>query len=161
MSQRSFIRGLTLVEMLIATSIILVFLVSLFAVHNIYLKTSLSSNKTIKASYLAQEALEAVRFLRDYSWTNRIAALTKGAEYELSFTSGNWNLAQTDTLIDGLYDRKVVVSEVYRDANSRIVSSGGTLDPNTVEVTTSVSWRSGSATTTKSISTYLANIFEE
>ena len=45
--------GLTLVEVLIAASIILVFLLALFGVHNLYLKTAFSNGKVIKAAGLA------------------------------------------------------------------------------------------------------------
>ena len=50
-------------------------------------------------------------------------------------------------------ERKITLSDVYRNANMDIVSSGGTLDGKTRLITVSVSWSTGGTTTTKSIST--------
>lgn len=152
--------GLTLVEVLIATSIILVFLLALFGVNNLYLKTAFSNGEAVKATALAEESLEALRFLRDSSWSTNIAALNLDTNYELALNAGAWQVAPTNILVDDLFERKVRLSAVYRDASGDIVSSGGTLDPDTLLVVSSVSWSSGSATTTKSISTYLTNIFD-
>ena len=153
-------RGLTLVEVLIATSIILVFMVALFGVHNLYLKTAFSNRSIVKAAQLAEEGLEAVRFLRDSSWDTNIASLSLDTDYYPAFTGGGWQITSAKTLLDGVYERKVRFSAVYRDASADIVVSGGTLDPNTLAVVSAVSWLNGAATTTKSISTYITDIFD-
>src|SRR3989338_1492247 len=77
-SNKSSNEGLTLVEVLIATSIISAFLLALFGVHNLYLKTALSNGEVIKATGLAEESLEVMRFLRDSSWSANIAPLSLG-----------------------------------------------------------------------------------
>ena len=151
--------GLTLVEVLIATSIILTFLVTLFGVHNIYLKTVSFNVESVKAIYLAEEGLEVVRFLRDSSWTDNISTLALDTDYYLVFESGTWQTTSTNTLIDDTYDRTITLSEVYRDASGDIVSSGGTLDQETKLVTSSVSWENRSVTSTKFVSTYIVNLF--
>src|SRR3989344_2255522 len=74
-------RGLTLVEVLIATSIITVFLVALFGVHSLYLKTAFSNGDIIKAAQLAEEGLEAIKFLRNTSWESNIAPLSLDTDY--------------------------------------------------------------------------------
>lgn len=153
--------GLTLVEVLIAASIILVFLLALFGVHNLYLKTAFSNGEVIKAAGLAEEGLEAMRFLRNSSWDTNIASLALDTDYNLVFDAGSWQAVTSNILIDNLFERKVRLSAVYRDASGEIVSSGGTLDPDTVLVVSTVSWPSGGATTTKTISTYLTNIFDD
>ena len=131
-----------MVEMVIAVAIILGAVLVLLGVHNLYLKVSLSNGSTVKAAYLAEEGVENIRFLRDVSWSENILGLTS-----------------TSTVIDNFY-RTVTLSEVYRDANGDIVTSGGSLDPNTKLIVSSVSWWAGTATTTKSISTYLTNLYE-
>lgn len=152
--------GLTLVEVMIATSIILVFLLALFGTHNMYLKTAFSGAKAVKAAYLAEEGIEVARFLRDSSWETNIVAFSTAIDYSLVFESGLWRATTTDIFIDDIFERKIVLSEVYRDSSAKIVSSGGTLDPNTRMVTVAISWESGAATTTKSISTYITNLFD-
>ncbi|MDO8471237.1 MAG: prepilin-type N-terminal cleavage/methylation domain-containing protein [bacterium] len=157
---KNFNSGLTLVEVLIATSIILVFLLAFSSVHNLYLKTAFSNGEVIKATELAEESLEVVRFLRDSSWNTNIAPLSLGTDYYLVFEGGGWQVTTTEALVDGLFERVVTLSAVYRDASADIVSGGGgTLDPGTLLVVSSVSWSRGEATTTKSISTYITNIF--
>lgn len=152
--------GLTLVEVLLATSIILVFLLAIFGVHNLYLRTAFSNGEILKAVGLAEESLEAMRFLRDVSWDDNIAPLILGTDYDLVFSAGSWQVTTADNWVDNIFERTVRLSAVYRDASGDIVSSGGTLDPNTLLVVSSVSWSNGVATTTKSISTYLTNLFD-
>src|SRR3989344_288297 len=154
-------RGLTIVEVVIATSIILAFLLALFAVNNLYLRTAFLNTGSVKATLLVEEGLEAIRFLRDSSWDDKILVLTPGTNYSLIFESNSWQTTTTNVFIDGTFERILTLSEVYRDGSDDIVSSGGTLDPDTRLVTVSVSCRVGSATTTKSISTYLSNISGE
>jgi len=135
-------KGLTLVEVVIASAIILAAVVGLLSVHSLYLKVALANAQTVKAAYLAEEGLEEIRFLRDSSWSINIA-----------------NLTSTTTYIDG-FQRTITLDAVYRDSSDDIVSAPGTLDANTKLVSASVSWPKGGATTTKTISTYLTNIYE-
>lgn len=147
--------------MIIATSIILVFLVALLSVHNLYLRISAQNTGSVKATFLAEEGLEAMRFLRDVSWSANILSLIPDTEYRLVFESNTWKATTTNTFIDDIYDRVITLSLVYRDASDDIVASGGTLDSDTRLIRSSVSWKAGSATTTKFVSTYLSNILDE
>ncbi|MEK7461806.1 MAG: hypothetical protein AAB586_01915 [Patescibacteria group bacterium] len=152
--------GLTLVEVIMATSIILVFLLALFGTHNLYLKTAFSNGEVVKATALAEEGLEAVRFLRDSSWNTNIEPLFINTDYYLVFDGDGWQITTAHAFIDNRFERKIMFSSVYRDVSGGIVASGGTLDPDTRMVVSSVSWLQANATTTKSISTYIANIFD-
>lgn len=152
--------GLTLVEVLIATSIILVFLMALLGAHNLYFQTALANGEVVKGAYLAEEGVEVVRFLRDSSWDTNIAPLVLDTDYYLVWTGGTWQTTTTQSLIDSVFERTITLSAVYRDVSADIVSSGGTLDPNTLLVVSSVSWPKNGVTVTKSISTYLTNIFD-
>ena len=151
--------GLTLVEVLVATSIILVFLLAFFGAYNLYLRAAFSNGEVVKAIGLAEEGVEALRFIRDSSWSIKIVPLSLDTDYYLIFQGGEWQTSSTNIFVDNLFERKVRLSAVYRDASRDIVSSGGTLDPDTRLVISSVSWLKAGATTTKSISTYLTNIF--
>jgi prepilin-type N-terminal cleavage/methylation domain-containing protein len=150
-------KGFTLVEVLIASAIILGAVLALLGVYSLYLRVALSNSEAVKAAYLAEESLEAVRFWRDVSWNNKIAPIAKDTAYGLSFAGGVW--ATTTDLTLGAFERSIMISPVYRDASSDIVSSGGTLDTDTVLVTSSVSWWKGGATTTKTVATYLTNLY--
>ncbi len=154
--------GLTLVEVLIATSIMLAFLLALFGVQNLYLKTAFSSGEVIQATELAEESLEVMRFLRDSSWDANIVPLSLGVNYGLVLDAGTWQATTTNIWVDGTFERTVVLSAVYRDSSGDITSGGGgTLDPGTLLVVSNVSWWKDGATTTKSISTYLTDLSNE
>ncbi len=163
MSMRRFLhnnkKGATLIEALIATSIIMAFLIALVSVHNTYLNSSFSDLFEVKATYLAEEGIEAVKGLRDASWTNNIVSQTNGTSYYLVFSNGAWALTTTPVLIDSKFSRTVTFSTVNRDSSSDIVISGGNPDPNTRKVTVVVSWPFGGATATRSIESYITNIF--
>ncbi|MBX4181332.1 prepilin-type N-terminal cleavage/methylation domain-containing protein [Candidatus Parcubacteria bacterium] len=153
-------KGITLVEVLIASAIISVFIVALLSVHTLYLRSALKNSSSIQASYLIEEGIEAARFLRDSAWVN-ISSLTPGTDYGMAFYNGTWQASTTALYVDSFL-RTVTVSAVSRDSTSRdIVTSGGVNDPNTRKITSSVSWVSNGATTTRSISTYLTNIYAE
>lgn len=152
-------KGVTLIEALIATSIIMAFLVAIMSVHNTYLSSSFSDLFEVKATYLAEEGIEAVKGLRDVSWTDNIASQTNDIPYYLAFSNGAWTLTSTPLLIDSKFSRSITFSAVNRNASSDIVTSGGTPDSNIKKVTVVVSWPLGGTTATRSIETYITNIF--
>jgi Tfp pilus assembly protein PilV len=150
--------GLTMVEVVIASSLILVAVVVLTAVHNLYLKSALSNGNSLKAAYLAEEGIEAMRYLRDDSWNANIAPLSAADSYGVSLSGSAWSTGASNKWVDG-FERVVTVGNVNRDANGDISSSGGALDPDTRLVTVAVSWPLSGATTTRSISTYMTNLW--
>jgi Tfp pilus assembly protein PilV len=151
-------RGFTLVEVLISAAIILASVVALIGVHSLYMRTALSNNESIQAAYLAEEGIEVVRFWRDLSWRNRIETVPLNNAYGLVQSGTGW--ATSTSRYVGRFDRRVTLFAVERNASNDIVASGGTVDPNTLLVTSEVSWAKGGATTTKSISTYITDLYE-
>ncbi len=158
-SNNYFKKGLSLVEIVVASAIILVAVVALLNVHNLYLKIAFSNANAVKAAYLAEEGVEAVRWLREVSWADNIATLSVGTNYGLARVNGNWQVSVSNKYVEN-FERTISLSVAYRDANGDIVTSGGTLDPKTMLVVSSVSWPNGGATTTKSVSTYLTDLYE-
>lgn len=159
-------RGYSLIEIVVAVGLVLAFVSSVVAASHFELRAVHESARRGKAAFLLEEGLEAVRILRDRGWSDNIALLVSGQTYYPVF-SINWKVVSADPgPIDGLFTRTVVFGDVWRrDADSDIVdvSSGDpkTLDPGTRQVTVTVSWPgSGGAVRQESISTYLANIFQ-
>ncbi len=152
-------QGLSLIEVVIATSIIVAAFLSLVSIYNTYLSRTKTNIQNLKAVYLAEEGVEAVKFLRDQSWTTNIVPLSTNTNYYFDFSGGDFKSTTTNQFIDGLYERKFVLQNVNRDINDDIVTSGGTTDSGTRLLTVSISWAYKGATTTKSISTYITNIF--
>lgn len=157
-NNRRQISGFTLIELLVGTSVLAIVFVSLSTAYNLYVGHGLSNNRTIKAAYLLEEGVEAVKFWRDISWTANIATLTVSQPYYLYWNGTGWVSTTTSQSVDGSYLRSFKLDQVYRDGVSDIASSG-TLDPNTRKLTVSVSWTQAGTTTTRSLSTYITNLF--
>jgi hypothetical protein len=155
-------KGLSLVEVLVASSIIIIFFIALVGIYNTYLKISRTNIYSIKAGYLAEEGIEAIKSLRDISWNNNIAPLSTNSDLYLTFSGGRWVSTTTNTYIDGGFERKINISEVNRDpSNGDIVSSGGTLDSGTRLVTVTVSWLYKNSTSTRVMATYITNLYRD
>ncbi|HJN62669.1 MAG TPA: hypothetical protein QGH03_00310 [Candidatus Paceibacterota bacterium] len=151
-------RGISLIEVIIGTSIILIAFIGLVATYNLFLEMALKNTQKIQSAYLLEEGLEAIRSVRDDSWDNNIATLATDISYGLSFDGSDWGINLNPSMIDNEFYREFSVENVYRDINDDIASSG-TLDSRTKFFIVSVSWIEGGATTTKSISSYLSKIF--
>ena len=152
-----FKKGFSLAEAVVVAAIASSFIVVLSYVNTNYLNYAYSQSSLIQANFLAEESLEAMRFLRDKSWSANIASLTPGQDYFLYWNGSTWSATTTTQTPSGFW-RTIKVENVYRDSGDNI-SSSGTLDPGTKLVTASVSWSLKGATTTKQFQTYLANVF--
>ncbi len=151
--------GFGLLEIVIAVGVISVSLFSLASVSNLSLKLTEENVRNTQAAFLMEEGIEAVKILRDSSWSANISSLVPGNSYYLDFSDHNWQATSTNLYINGIFERKFSLQNVNRDSSDRIVSSGGTFDPNTKKLVVSVSRRSRVSTTTQSISAYLTNLF--
>lgn len=155
-------RGFGLLEIVIATAIISGTLFSLSYVFLISNKLAAESGNKVRANFLAEEGLEALRLLRDASWTSNLSELNINTTYYLSFdtAASAWSIgASSQAFIDGLFARTVTVENVNRDANDNIASSG-TNDPDTRKFNVSVAWSERAGTTTVIVSTYLTDMFD-
>ena len=150
--------GIALIEIVIGSAIILSGILAINFSYSTYMQYALANQGNVQAGYLLAEGLEAVTFLRDKSWSANIAKLSTTTTYYLTFVSSNWATTTTPQYVDGVFLRSIIISDVKRDANDRI-SVIGTYDPNTKQITATVSYFQGHATTTKSISTYVTNIY--
>src|SRR3989338_3569679 len=155
--------GFGLLEIVIAVSIIGA---TVFALSSVFLmsnKLETRASNQIRANFLAEEGLEALRFLRDKSWSGHLASLNTTTAYYLSFNAGDssWSVTTSNPgMIDGLYARSFSVEAVNRNGSDDIVSSGGTLDPNTKKFNVNISWKERGAYSTTTLSTYLSDIFQ-
>ncbi len=148
-----------MVEILIASAIILLTVLTLLGTHALYLKSALANTNSLKATYLAQEGLEAARFLRDVSWENQIEGLSLGTNYYAGLAGSAWTLSTTASNIDN-FSRTLIFNQVERNVNGDIVASGGSVDPNTKLVTATVSWSQNGSQKSVSLSTYLTNLYD-
>ncbi len=147
-----------MIEILVAVSIIAVFVLAAMNVAQKSIVVARQSLHTSQAKFLLEEGAEAARIVRDNAWAN-ISALVVGTNYYPTYTGGTWTLSATSNTV-GVFTRKVVLANVNRDDTSKdIVASGGTLDDGIKLVTVTVSWLEGSTTVSKTLQFYLADIF--
>jgi prepilin-type N-terminal cleavage/methylation domain-containing protein len=151
--------GFTLIEVIIASAIIVTGIVALSEGYTQYVKYALANEKNIQAAYLAEEALEVVTYFRDQQWSS-VRTLSTTTPLYIAWNNTTWQTTTTPQYVDGIFLRSVSVTDVYRDANDHIAASGS-FDPNTKFITANVSYKQGEATTTKTLSTYLTNIYGE
>lgn len=157
-------RGFGIIEVLVGSAIISIALFALADVVRLSHRAVSGSLDKTQARFLAQEGLEVVRIARDQSYSQNINPALDGVLYYLSFstTTSLWSLsAAPQPLIDGMYDRTLSFSSVWRNGSDDDItastSPGGVLDPGTKEVVATIAWNGGQATT--SLSTYVTNLF--
>lgn len=155
--------GISLVEVVIGTALILLSLTGLASAYSFYLKAGLKNMDNLKAAFLLQEGVEAVTLLRDTSWSS-FASLTSGTKYYLYWNGGTWVATTTSALIDTSFTRTITLDDVYRrNSDKDIVASTSpdakSLDSGTKKLTVRVT-ASSTPVLDKSIATYLTNLFE-
>lgn len=148
--------GFGLIEIIIVVSIVTVTLFAFLQVGIAGIKLLRNEKENLEAVLLLQEALEAVRSVRDESWTANIALLTNGTAYYPVVENSKWKLtASNPGLVNNKYARSVSFEQVLRDGEDKI-SSTGTTDPDTRKVMAAVSW----SDKTRTIATYITNFQE-
>src|SRR3989338_8607603 len=155
--------GFGVIEVLIASGIIAATIFSLYYVFVLGNRLSADAGNKISANFLAEEGLEAARFLRDSGWQSNILGLQPGTNYYILFDKINsvWSMAvSAPPQIDAVFYRTLTVENVSRDSNDDIVSSGGTVDPETKKINIEVAWSGKGATSTMVLSTYLTDLFD-
>ncbi len=160
MNKKNSKKGSGIVEVLFSVSIILVTLGSLIGAYIFYFQLSVSKLNSTSAIFLAEEGIEAVRLMRNDDWDGNIALLDMNTEYHLIFEDFMWNITASPQLIDETFSRTVTLEEVYRDGDGMIDDAGGgSIDENTVKVTSKVSWSGILGESEKEMSAYIPNIF--
>lgn len=153
-------KGISIVEVVIASAIISISMISITNVYGNFLTLSLANTEKVQAVFLLDEGVEVIKTMRDYSWSS-IASSTAGINYYLIWQDSRWQSTTTPVVIDNKFTRTFTVSNVYRDTNNlNIVSDGGVLNNDSKIVNLDVSWDNKGATSTRQISFYVFNIYE-
>lgn len=149
--------GSTLIEVVVVAAILavvsLAFLGTLATISNFHQKNTLA----IKGELLAEEGVEALRFIKEGGW-NILANLSTNSDHYLSLSASSWSVSETPEVIDGQFFRSFRIYDVYRDIEDDIVSAGGTMDPNTFLLNVKVEWSWKGATTSSAYQAYITNI---
>lgn len=152
-------KGFSLLEIIIVLAVGSAVFLSIEQYLDLSLKSLAQDTRQTEALYYAKSLLEQARSLRDENWTN-ISGLTIGSNYFFQSNGASpakW-LAQAGTSTIGKYTMWIKTSAVNRDNVSKnIVTSGGSLDANTLKITASVSWVNNGTTRQINIFEYLTN----
>jgi hypothetical protein len=126
-------KGSLLLEAIIATAIAGTFGVAILQLALLSNESGIKIEERGDANFAAQQGVEALQ-------TVDFADLVNITNGHLVFASERWSAtAGTETLWNGM-TRSVTVQDVQRDANCDVVASGGTVDPDSKEIISSVTW---------------------
>lgn len=150
-------KGLGMVEIIVVTAVIITAFTAILQLFKLQVQTERAKREEMAAFTLLSESLEAVRSIRDDSWSN-LSSLTMGAEYYPEISGNSWVLSGVDPGAINGYSRWIVVNSVNRNASGDIVSPpSGSPDPDTFEIVSYVEWQSNGTTTSRDLTTYLTN----
>ena len=152
-------KGFGMVEIIVAVALMTMFFLAIYEIILFSNKIIASNLRKIEATHFAQEALEAVRLIRDDGWSANISPLANEADYYLSLVGAEWILTTTTQLaLNGVFDRTIIFRQVERDVNGDIVATGGTVDTKTRQVSANVSWKELGVDKSIKLETYITNL---
>jgi len=131
-------KGFSLVEVLVASAILMTIVVGVFGALRLFAQVSAQDAERTQAALLAGEAAEALQLLRDGGWTQNIASLSLDTPYYFAWQDGAYIATTTPLTIDGRFLRTITLEAVGRDGSDQIAESG-TVDEGTRRVYVEVS----------------------
>ncbi len=131
-------KGQTIIEVLLAMAFALVLFPALFTLLFISRDGRAQQITRTRATALLTETQEAVRSVRENGWEH-IASYGNNLAYHPRVENNRWTLGSGADTPQG-FTRSVEFSPVMRDADGKIVTTGGSTDPSTRRVTARVSW---------------------
>lgn len=155
------VSGFSLVEVVLAVAIAVMFFLAIYEMILFANKITANSLRRVEALNFAQEGIEAVRTIRDKSWSVNLAGVVSDTNYYLAISEGKWTISQIpEPLLNNIFARVIKFYGVNRDVNGNIVMSGGTADVKTKKVVSNVSWTEKGQSYTVSLETYITNFLD-
>jgi type II secretory pathway pseudopilin PulG len=140
-------RGSYLIELLITIGLAAVLLPALLVGFTASRGGRAQMEQRQKAIALAKEGSEIARVVREKDWET----FGINGTYHPTILGSNWKFTAGPETTSAGFVRSITLSDVYRDTNGYITTTGGSIDPSTKKITTTVSWttpKAGSVTTT-------------
>lgn len=130
-------KGFFVLEVLLASALFVIFSAAAVGLVLQGFDANRTGNEETIANQYAAEGIEAVRSIRKQTFYNMVAnTVATGASRS---ASNVWAFNGLNNTF-GKYTRVITVADAQRDGSGNIVASGGTVDPNTKKVTSTVSW---------------------
>lgn len=143
-------KGQMLVELILAIGISAIILPALLTGLVSSRQSRPQQQQRAQAVTFLQESVAAIENIKNSSWTS----FGNNGTYHTAIVSNKWSLVSGTQTINGL-TQQIVISDVYRDSNGAIVTSGGILDPSTKQVDITISWTTPQSSSIDSV-LYLA-----
>lgn len=138
--KNSFIKGISIVEIVIASGIIAVSIVGIVGAIQIYLKIVYENTREAQAVLLLDETAEAIQYLRDVSFETNIKNIPIDSSRTIYWNGSGYQLATSTISLPYGMTRTIIFKEIRRDGSDQIVTNGGSLDEDTRKAVITVSW---------------------
>lgn len=132
-------RGISIVEIIVASAIIAISVVGIVGAIQIYLKIVHQNTRETQAVLLLDESAEALQYMRDDSFGTHFEDLDFDDTYTIYWTGTGYELSTSTVELPYQMTRSVVFSEIERDSND-VISGSGTVDENTIMATITIAW---------------------
>jgi type II secretory pathway pseudopilin PulG len=132
----NFEKGFSVIEVLIAAALFAMFSTGIIAVVLQGFDANRTGSEETIANQYASEGIEAIRSIKNQSFTSLVATMSAGM---VRNGSNVWAFSGINNTF-GKYTRVASIAAVQRDASGNIIASGGNVDPNIVRVMSTVSW---------------------
>jgi Tfp pilus assembly protein PilV len=127
--------GASLVEVLVAIAVTAIMLPAILTALISANAAKPAAQQQVLAEGLLRSLTEETRSIREKGWSN----ISVNGTYHPVISGSAWSLASGSTT-SGNFTEQIVINDVQRNNSGTIVSSGGTVDPNTKLATATVSW---------------------
>lgn len=131
-------QGQSIIEFIIAVAILAIIAGSTVTVILGAFSTTRLAEEETQATFFATEGIEAVQSIRNQNWDG----LVNGDPHGLTKSGGIWTFFGTSDDPDGTgkFTRTIAIADVQRNSEGKIVESGGTVDPDSKKVTSTITW---------------------
>lgn len=138
--KNSFIKGISIVEIIVASAIIATSVVGIVGAIQIYLKIVHQNTRETQAVLLLDETAEALQSIRDTDYDLYIANTSLNSMYTIFWDGSKYQLSTSTINLPYNMTRAITFQNVSRDGSDQIVANGGTVDPNTKKAIITISW---------------------
>ncbi|MBI2028157.1 MAG: prepilin-type N-terminal cleavage/methylation domain-containing protein [Candidatus Levybacteria bacterium] len=128
-------KGQSLIEILIVIGLSAILLPALLTGLVASREGKAQDSQRSQALTLLTTTIEAARSVRENGW----ASFAINGTFHPEISGSSWTLVGGSDTING-FTRKIEISDVNRDSNGTIVTTGGTLDPSTKKIVATISW---------------------
>ena len=144
MEKLNFRSGQSLIEVIIATTVAVITILSAVTVLSLILRIGNQDETYQSAIFLGEKTLEQVAVLAGGSWQD-LAVASSELDYHIVASNANGDFVletgvASDTFSGVVYSYYLRVFPVQRDNNGALVASGGTDDPSTKKIEVYINW---------------------